>query len=208
MYDIRHIDVSVRCVFTNTVPTAPYRGAGRPEANYVLERLVDEAARVTGIDPVELRRRNLIPRVRHAVQDRGRHHLSTAAISTPMLDKALALADYDGFKRASAKRQRRGKYRGIGISCMLEHAGGTPTRRRAADVSRRRHAVGRAQRAVDRPGPRLVFPRLAAERLGIAAEQGRATGTAIPAWRSPATRRSARARRSPPARSIVKMHRR
>src|SRR5262249_40204407 len=60
MYDIKHIDVGSRCVFTNTVPTSPYRGAGRPEANYVLEKLVDEAARVTGIDPVKLRRRNLI----------------------------------------------------------------------------------------------------------------------------------------------------
>ena len=75
MYDIKHIDISARCVFTNTIATAPYRGAGRPEANYVLERVVEEAARVTGIDPVKLRRRNLIPAVRHAVQDRRRHHL-------------------------------------------------------------------------------------------------------------------------------------
>src|SRR5436309_3777973 len=60
MYDIPKIDVSARCVFTNTVPTSPYRGAGRPEANYVLEKLVDEAARMTGIDPVKLRRRNLV----------------------------------------------------------------------------------------------------------------------------------------------------
>src|SRR5258708_33496538 len=60
MYDIKHLDVSVRCVFTNTAPTAPYRGAGRPEANYALERVIEEAARVTGIDPVRLRRRNFI----------------------------------------------------------------------------------------------------------------------------------------------------
>src|SRR5262249_115507 len=61
MYDIKHVDVGVRCIFTNTVPTAPYRGAGRPEANYALERVVAEAARITGIDAAELRRRNLIP---------------------------------------------------------------------------------------------------------------------------------------------------
>src|SRR5204863_1665354 len=60
MYDIPHLSVRIRCMFTNTVPTGPYRGAGRPEANYCLERLVDEAARVTGIDRIELRRRNLI----------------------------------------------------------------------------------------------------------------------------------------------------
>ena len=65
----------IRCLFTNTVPTGPYRGAGRPEANYCLERLVDEAARITGIDRIEIRRRNLIPPGAHALQDCGRHHL-------------------------------------------------------------------------------------------------------------------------------------
>ncbi len=60
MYDIKQIDINTKCVFTNTITTAPYRGAGRPEANYILERVIDEAARVTGIDPVKLRRRNLI----------------------------------------------------------------------------------------------------------------------------------------------------
>ena len=60
MYDIPLIDIAARCVFTNTTPTAPYRGAGRPEANYMLERVVEEAARVSGIDAVKLRRRNLI----------------------------------------------------------------------------------------------------------------------------------------------------
>ena len=125
MYDIKHIDVSASCVFTNTVPTAPYRGAGRPEANYVLERVVDEAARVTGIDPVKLRRRNLITP--------SAMPYKTAVGTTydsgdfePILDKALALADYDGFKQRRREAQKRGKYRGIGISCMLEHAGGAP----------------------------------------------------------------------------------
>ena len=61
MYDIRAIDVGVKCLFTNTAPTSPYRGAGRPEANYVLERVIDEAARVTGIDRIKLRKKNLIP---------------------------------------------------------------------------------------------------------------------------------------------------
>ena len=56
---IPHIDVRVKCVFTNTVQLGPYRGAGRPEANYALERLVDAAAEATGIDRIELRRRNL-----------------------------------------------------------------------------------------------------------------------------------------------------
>ena len=126
MYDIALIDLSVRCAFTNTVLTAPYRGAGRPEANYVLERLVEEAARVAGIDPVKLRRRNLI---RPAAMP-----YKTAVGTTydsgdfaPMLERALQLADYKGFKARRRAAKSRGRYRGIGISCMLEHAGGTPT---------------------------------------------------------------------------------
>ena len=61
MYDIPKLDIGVQCVYTNTLPTGPYRGAGRPEANYLIERLVEEAARITGIDPVAIRKRNLIP---------------------------------------------------------------------------------------------------------------------------------------------------
>ena len=75
MYRIPRIDASTRCVYTNTIPTGPYRGAGRPEANYLLERLVDEAARITGIDRVAIRKRNLIPPSAMPLQDRGRHHL-------------------------------------------------------------------------------------------------------------------------------------
>src|SRR6266478_1159060 len=125
MYDIPKIDVGVRCVFTNTVPTSPYRGAGRPEANYVLEKLVEEATRITGIDPVKLRRRNLV---------RPSAMPYKTAIGTTydsgefeaILDKAVALADYAGFKQRKRESGKRGKYRGIGISCMLEHAGGMP----------------------------------------------------------------------------------
>ena len=75
MYDIKNIDVSAVCAFTNTIPTAPYRGAGRPEASYALERVVDEAARITGIDPVKLRRRNLIKKSAMPYKTRGRHHV-------------------------------------------------------------------------------------------------------------------------------------
>ena len=126
MYDIKLIDVSTKCVFTNTLPTAPYRGAGRPEASYVLERVVDEAARATGIDPVKLRRRNLIKK--------SQMPYKTAVGTTydsgdfePLLDKALELADYDGLKQRRRDAARRGKHRGFGICCLLEHAGGAPT---------------------------------------------------------------------------------
>jgi aerobic carbon-monoxide dehydrogenase large subunit len=126
MYDIRHIDISVRCAFTNTLPTAPYRGAGRPEANYVLERVVEEAARVTGIDSAELRRRNLIPAAAMPYKTAVGTTYDSGDFA-PILERALELADYKNFKARRRAAKARGRYRGIGISCMLEHAGGTPT---------------------------------------------------------------------------------
>jgi aerobic carbon-monoxide dehydrogenase large subunit len=125
MYDIPLIDIGVRCVFTNTTTTAPYRGAGRPEANYMLERVVDEAARVTGIDPVRLRRRNFIKPKQMPYKTAVGTTIDSGDFEA-LLDKALALADHDGFKKRRREAAKRRKYRGLGISCMLEHAGGFP----------------------------------------------------------------------------------
>jgi carbon-monoxide dehydrogenase large subunit len=174
MYDIKHLDVSVRCIFTNTTPTAPYRGAGRPEANYALERVVEEAARMTGIDPIKLRRRNLI---------RPSAMPYRTAIGTTydsgefeaVLDKALALADMDGFKRRKREAGRRGKYRGLGVSCMLEHAGGAPLEGAAVwftgdEAGRQGMILGLNVQSTGQ-GHASVFPRLAAQRLGIPVER-------------------------------------
>jgi carbon-monoxide dehydrogenase large subunit len=166
MYDIRHLDIAVRCVFTNTIPTAPYRGAGRPEANYVLERVVEEAARVTGLDPIKLRRRNLI---------RPNAMPYRTAIGTTydsgdfeaLLDQALALADFGGFKSRRRDSGRRGKYRGVGISCMLEHAGGSPIEGAALAFPGDQTVVLGLNVQSTGQGHASVFPRLAAERLGI-----------------------------------------
>src|SRR5262249_3773842 len=91
MYAIPRIQVDVQCVFTNTVPTGAYRGAGRPEANYALERLVDQAARVTGIDPVRLRRRNLVA-LKNIPYQTAVGTTYDSGDFAPILDKALALA--------------------------------------------------------------------------------------------------------------------
>ncbi len=125
MYDIKLIDMATKCVFTNTITTAPYRGAGRPEANYMLERVIDEAARITGIDPVKLRRRNLIKPKAMPYKTAVGTTIDSGEFEI-ILDKALSLADYDGFKQRRREAAKRGKYRGLGISCMLEHAGGFP----------------------------------------------------------------------------------
>src|ERR1700739_3453041 len=110
MYDIRHIDIGVKCAFTNTLPTAPYRGAGRPEASYALERVVDEAARVAGIDPIKLRRRNLIRKSQMPYKTPVGTVIDSGDFA-PMLEKALELADYVNFKRRRREAERHGKYR-------------------------------------------------------------------------------------------------
>ena len=170
MYDIKHIDISTRCAFTNTITTAPYRGAGRPEANYVLERVVEEAARVTGIDPAKLRRRNLIP----AAAMPYKTAIGTTYDSgdfAPIFDKALALADYDGIKARRREARKRGKYRGIGLSCMVEHAGGTPLEGALLTFPGDDTLVVNLNVQSTGQGHASVFPRLVAERLGIATEK-------------------------------------
>jgi len=170
MYDIRHIDVSARCVFTNTIPTSPYRGAGRPEANYVLEKLVDEAARITGVDPVKLRRRNLIKRSAMPYKTAIGTTYDSGEFEA-ILDQTLALADYADFKQRKRESAKRGKYRGIGISCMLEHAGGMPLEGAALLFPGGEHAVLALNVQSTGQGHANVFPRIAAERLGIPAEK-------------------------------------
>ncbi len=170
MYDIRHIDISTRCAFTNTLPTAPYRGAGRPEANYVLERVVGEAARVTGIDPAKLRRRNLIP----ATAMPYKTAVGTTYDSgdfTPVLDKALELADYAGIEARRRDAKARGKYRGIGISCMLEHAGGSPIEGARFIFPGDGTLTLNLNVQSTGQGHASVFPRLVADRLGISRDK-------------------------------------
>ena len=124
MYRVPKIDVGVACYFSNKVPIAPYRGAGRPEANYALERAVEEAARLIGMDPVRLRKKNLIPP--SAMPFKTPINTYDSGDFPGIVDEALKLADYAGFNKRKREAARRKKYRGIGISCMLEHAGATP----------------------------------------------------------------------------------
>jgi carbon-monoxide dehydrogenase large subunit len=170
MYDIPRIAIEVKCVLTNTVPTAPYRGAGRPEANYVLERVVEEASRVSGIDPVKLRRRNLLPKSAMPYKTAvGTTFDSGDFVS--ILDQALNLADHADFKARRRDAKKRGKLRGVGISCFLEHAGGMPTEgafvafpgNETIMIGLGVHSTGQSHAT--------VFARLAAERLGVPAER-------------------------------------
>jgi aerobic carbon-monoxide dehydrogenase large subunit len=168
MYDIPRIDIGVRCVFTNTTTTAPYRGAGRPEANYMLERAVEEAARVSGIDPVKLRRRNLIRPSAMPYKTAVGTTIDSGEFEA-LLVKALALAGYEGFKQRRREAARRGIYRGLGISCMLEHAGGFPLEATALSFpGGEKLALGLNVQSTGQ-GHATVFNPMLAQRLGIAA---------------------------------------
>jgi carbon-monoxide dehydrogenase large subunit len=113
------IEVSSKCIFTNTTPVGAYRGAGRPEGNYYMERLVETAAREIGIDRVELRRRNHIQPGQMPYRSPSRMLYDSGEFPTVM-EKALIAADWDGYAAREAKSRARGKVRGRGIGHYLE----------------------------------------------------------------------------------------
>lgn len=118
------IYVNVKAVFTNTVPVDAYRGAGRPEATFQLERVIDKAARELGVDPIELRRKNFITEFPYATPvaveyDTGDYHAT--------MDKLIEIADIAGFPARRAESEKRGKLRGLGINCYIEACGIAPS---------------------------------------------------------------------------------
>jgi aerobic carbon-monoxide dehydrogenase large subunit len=169
MYRIPRVDIGVRCVFTNTVPTVPYRGAGRPEANYVIERLIDEAARLCGKDRATMRRRNFIPRSAMPYKTAIGSQYENGEFEA-VFDKALALAGYAEFPKRRRDSLRRGRYRGIGISCFVEHAGGNATEGAVLVFAGGNRLELRLGVQSTGQGHASVFPRLVAHRLGIASE--------------------------------------
>src|SRR2546423_5998437 len=123
-YEIPAIYCEVDAVYTNTVPVDAYRGAGRPEATFVVERLMEVAARELGIDPADLRKKNFIKKFPHQTPvimnyDAGDYHAS--------LKKALEIADYDGFGKRKRESARHDKLRGIGFSTHIHACGIAPS---------------------------------------------------------------------------------
>ncbi|MGH7708340.1 MAG: xanthine dehydrogenase family protein molybdopterin-binding subunit, partial [Vulcanimicrobiaceae bacterium] len=125
-YTIANLEVDLVCVFTNMVPTDAYRGAGRPEATFFVERMVDLIAKELKMDPAEVRRRNLIPESAFPyttsaglTYDSGRYEGA--------LDKALEMADYKGLRAKQAELRKQGRYLGIGLSSYVEVCGIGPS---------------------------------------------------------------------------------
>jgi carbon-monoxide dehydrogenase large subunit len=121
VYDIPAAHVAVRTVHSNTNPTAPYRGAGRPEATYVIERLLDDAARELGVDPAELRRRNMIPPEKLPVKNALGLVYDCGAFADNQAE-ALRMANYAGFEARRGAAKARGRLRGIGTSNPIERS--------------------------------------------------------------------------------------
>ena len=121
-YKMKAFDGRSVGVFTNTTPTDAYRGAGRPEATFLIERVMDLVARETGVDPVEVRRKNFV-----RAEDQPFTTLLGLTYDsgdyTITLDKALEMVDYKGFRREQAEKRKQGKYLGIGLSTYIEICG-------------------------------------------------------------------------------------
>jgi aerobic carbon-monoxide dehydrogenase large subunit len=122
VYDIPAVAVTSSLVFTNTAPTAPYRGAGRPEAVYIMERLVDQAAHEMQIDPAELRKRNLIRPNAFPYETRTGWVYDTGNYAAA-LAKCQALADWEGYAARRAQSEAAGKYRGHSITYYVDNTG-------------------------------------------------------------------------------------
>jgi aerobic carbon-monoxide dehydrogenase large subunit len=134
IYHVPAVHFRARAAITNTLPTRPYRSSGRPEVMFVMERLIDLAARQCGFDRLELRRRNLVPEAAMPyrnpfgmVYDSGAYH--------QVMERVVALGDWAGFPARRAEARERGKYRGIGVSNYVDTATGTPRERAEVTVS-------------------------------------------------------------------------
>jgi carbon-monoxide dehydrogenase large subunit len=166
VYRTPAIHVSVKGVFTSTPPTDVYRGAGRPEAIYALERLVDAAARELGLDPAELRRRNLVRPAEMPfrtplglVYDGGDF--------AHVLDKALARAGRDGFARRRDEAARRGRLRGLGLAHYCERVAGGWSEEADLEIDRDGRVIAYLGTMSNGQGHETAYAQLLAERLGL-----------------------------------------
>ena len=171
-YRIAALHGEHRLVLTNTTPTTAYRGAGRPHVSYLVERLVDEAARETGIDRIELRRRNLIRKEEFPYRTPVG---STYDSGDPpgQLDKALEFASWDSFEDRRKAAQANGKLRGIGLAMFVEPSGGGSVPQEQAEIrfGESGNATLYALAGPSGQGHETVYPELVADVLGIPAER-------------------------------------
>ncbi|HEU4368824.1 MAG TPA: xanthine dehydrogenase family protein molybdopterin-binding subunit [Methylomirabilota bacterium] len=174
MYTTPAIHHQTTGVFTNTTPTGPYRGAGRPEATYAIERVIDVAARELGMDPIALRRKNLIPAAAMPFKT-GLVFTYDCGDFARGMDMALSLADHAGFEKRRAEACTRGRLRGLGIANAIEVAGGpyTSVNPDTAQICVNPDAsvtVATGSTSMGQ-GNETAFAQIVAERLGVPVER-------------------------------------
>ena len=170
VYHVPLIHYRVRAVLTHTMATGAYRGAGRPEANFLMERLIEKAAREMKLDPVEVRRRNFIRREQFPY----RTHLGDTYDSGnfgAVLDKLLAQADWKGFAARREQSKRAGKLRGRGLSVYLEWTGAIPTETVDIEVNAEGEVTVFSGTMAMGQGLETSYTQLVTEVLGVPAEK-------------------------------------
>ncbi len=174
IYTTPAIHVQTTGVFSNTTPTGPYRGAGRPEATYAIERVIDVAAMELKIDPIELRRRNLIPASAMPFKTGLVFTYDCGEFGRGM-DMALSLADRAGFEKRRAEARQRGKLRGLGIANPIEVAGGPYTAMNPDTAELRVNADGSVSLFTGSTsmgqGNETAFAQIVSEKLGVPPER-------------------------------------
>ncbi len=179
-YRIPAVHSAVTCVLTNTVPTAPYRGAGRPEAAYIMESLIEAAAAKLGLDPVEMRRRNMLGP--EAMPHKTAVGMTYCSGDFPdLLDQALAAADWPGLAERKARSAAKGLARGAGIGMFVEISGGMPTERARMRLGNDGLVCLSTPIGATGQGHETVFAMLADEQLALGTDritvaQGDSTG--------------------------------
>jgi carbon-monoxide dehydrogenase large subunit len=170
LYNVGALHGRHRLVFTNTTPTTAYRGAGRPNVAYLWERLVEEAAVVTGIDPIQIRRRNVLRKDVFPLKTLTGSSYDSADPAR-LLDTALQAADWTGFKTRRRAARKDGKLRGIGLALFLEPSGGMGKEQVEIRVGTDGKLAMYANAGPSGQGHETVFPALVADILGFPEER-------------------------------------
>jgi carbon-monoxide dehydrogenase large subunit len=169
-YQIQNCSVEVMAVFTNTVPTGPYRGAGRPESVLNIERLIDKAARELGMDRLEIRRKNFI-RPEQFPYRTGVNVEYDSGDYEKSLAEALHLADYEKLVHYRDEARKRGELVGIGLSTFAEPSGGAGFESATVRVERGGNITVLTGSSPHGQGHETVFAQVAAEKMRVAMEQ-------------------------------------
>ncbi len=167
VYRIPAMHADVTAVFTHTNPVRPYRGNGRPEAAYVIERLVDLAADELGIDPAELRRKNYIPPDAMPFKTALTFTYDSGEFEKSM-DIALKLADVAGFEKRRTEARKHGKLRGLGISNTIERAAAGGFEGAEIRFDKSGTATLLSGSVTQGQGHETVFKQIMCDRLGLA----------------------------------------